>query len=292
MSSPAFLGHQSILRQKPPPPPQIRMEIPQELVDEILNYLSLGDKQDQQSLRNCSLVSKSWINSSRRRIFESVVIGGANRRLWLDKISPSNIDLLWHVRSLSLISDPWKREPSSKSTDFNDLYAYFPSLRRLHTIKLYDTRISPDIPERVEVFSACQQSLSSLIFAVVSLPWRSLIALIGYFPNLRNLELRGISFEDTDRNTPPLSRPLRGKLSFYISGEEHLAALSCWFAGLEVEYEELATNVGHMSGPHSQRVVTACGKTLKFLEFGRRKYLLPWAMLRISVNPTHKCVSL
>ena len=265
------------------------MNIPQELVDEILNYLP----QDQLSLRNCSLVAKLWVNPSRRHIFESVIIENASRRLWLDRISPSNIDLLWHVRSLSLMgSNSWEWGLSFKYTNLDDLYAYFPSLHRLHTIDLCDTRISSDIPKCIEMFSACQQSLSSLIFTRVSLRWRSFIALIDYFPNLRNLGLlQYISFGGTNEGTPPLSRPLRGKISIHLS-EEDLAALSRWFAGLEVEYEELMIDVCYVSGTHSQRVITACEKTLRFLEFVRREYLMPWAMLRTSANQILKLVSL
>jgi len=269
------------------------MRLPQELVDEILNYLPLNDKEDYRPLRNCSLVAKSWTNSSRRHLFETVVIRKANRHLWLDKISPSNVDLLQHIRSLFLSgSEPLGLPALSKyDSDIDDLYTYFPSFRRLHTIDLCEMHISSDIPGRIEMFSACQQSLSSLIFAAVSLPWYSLIALIDYFPNLRYLELGSMSFEDTNRKTPPLSRPLRGRLSLYLSEEEHLAALSRWFAELEVEYEELMIDVGYVSGAHSQRVITACGKTLKHLKFGLREYLLSWAMLWTSADLTLKWVS-
>ena len=106
----------------------------------------------------------------------------------------------------------------------------------------------------------CQQVLSSLIFAAVSLPWRSFIALIDYFPNLRNLEFTSLSFDDDNTNSTPLSRPLHGKLCFFLSEEKSLIAFSNWFAGLEVEYEELVIEAGYVSGTYSRCIVAACGR--------------------------------
>ena len=261
------------------------MSFPQELVDEILSHLPVHDKQNH-SLRNCSLVAKSWIDPSRRRLFETVLIGERNRRSWLDKISPSNIELLRHVRSLCLVgSDPWGRD-SPKYTDIEDLYVYFPSFCQLHTIELTETHIPPNIPERIEMFFPCQHVLSSLILATVFLPWRSFIALIDYFPNLRDLELSSLSFEDDNINSPPLSRPLRGKLHFYLFKEESLIALSNWLAGLEVEYEELVVGVGYVSGTYSQRIVAACQKTLKRLKFESCECIVPWTTSRVLADPT------
>ena len=254
------------------------MYFPQELVDEVLSYLPLDNDQDRQLLRNCSLVAKSWINPSQRRLFETVCITKENRQLWLKNISPKNVELLRHVRFLSTANfDP--RGRPVKFTDIDDLYDYFPSFHRLHTIRLFGSYVSSYIPERMEMFSPCQQSLSSLIFAEVSLPWRSFIALIDYFPNLRNLELRGIFLRVNNRNPPHLSRPLRGRLCLHLSVEDNLEDLSRLFTGPEVEYEELVVEMRYITGTYSQRIVTACGNTLKRLRVGIRECTVPLAML-------------
>ena len=269
-------------------PPSYRMSFPRELIEEILSYLQIHGKQDQQSLRNCSLVAKSWVDPSRRRLFETVLIRARDRQSWMDRISPSNIELLRHVRSFCFSGSGPREWPDSlaKLTDIEDLYVYFPSFCRLHTIDLSETHISSDIPERIEMFSPCQQVLSSLTLAIVSLSWRSFIALIDYFPNLQNLELSSLSFEDGNINPPPLSRPLRGKLFFYLSEEEHLIALSNWFTGLEVEYEELVVDVDYVSGTYSQNIVTTCQKSLKRLSFQLCECVLLWLTLRSLANPT------
>ena len=252
--------------------------------------MSMDNKRDRQSLKSCSLVAKSWIDPSRRRLFETVLISNTDRRLWLDKISPTNTELLRHVRSLFYVGYyPRDHKPFPKYTDTDDLYPYFPSFRQLDDIIISDARISSDIPEQIEMFSSCQQALSSLALSTVSLQWRSFIALIDYFPNLRNLELQCLSFEDENRNPPPLSRPLHGTLSFYLSKEKNLAAFFDWFTRLEVEYEELVVDLGEVSGAYSQRIIDTCGKALKRLELETCECVVPRTMSQTLADPTLKC---
>ena len=270
----------------------IPMNIPPELLDEIFSYLPSDDH----LLRNYSLVAKSWVDPSRRRLFETVVIAEGNRQSWLKRIASTNIELLRHVRSLSIVCsrsttglDPRRRVNPSSYIGIDDLYDYFPSFHQLRIIEFSGSFFTSDIPERMEMFSPCQYSLSSLTLAGVFLPWRSFIALIDYFPNLRNIKLWSISFEDTDTNPPPLSRPLRGKLCLYLSDAENLAALSNWFTGLEVECEELMLDMGgHEPNAHFQRIVAVCGKTLRRLKIAQRECLPSWPILRTLANPTSK----
>ena len=62
------------------------MNLPQELLEEILSHLPLEDEQGKQSLQKCSLVAKSWVNPSQRRLFETVEIQDKTLNLWLDDI--------------------------------------------------------------------------------------------------------------------------------------------------------------------------------------------------------------
>jgi hypothetical protein len=198
----------------------------------------------------------------RNRLF----IGKQELQLWVDNISPSNIELLQHVRSFNFRDFVLDRQ-SSTYNDIEDLYVYFPSFHKLHSISLSNARISSDIPERMEMFSPCQQVLSSLTLFYVSLSWRSFIVLIDYFPNLRHLELSCLSFEDEDTRPPSLSRPLRGRLSFYWFKEAIVKAFSNWLSTVPgVEYDELVVGVGYGSAPYFQQIIIACGKSLKRLE--------------------------
>lgn len=61
-------------------------------------------------LRSCSLVVKSWLGPSQRRLFASVFVDMESHQSWLDNISPRNTGLFHHVRSLVYVV---RREPGS-----------------------------------------------------------------------------------------------------------------------------------------------------------------------------------
>ena len=63
------------------------MDIPPELFDEILSCLPSDDRR---SLQSCSLVAKSWVNPSRRRLFETVHIRATTLRAWQTSIPPAD----------------------------------------------------------------------------------------------------------------------------------------------------------------------------------------------------------
>jgi len=52
---------------------------------------------ESQMLRNCSLVAKSWVYRSQKRLFETVRISTLTRNLWVDRISPANLELLHYT---------------------------------------------------------------------------------------------------------------------------------------------------------------------------------------------------
>ena len=63
------------------------MNLPRELYDEILSHLPSDDRR---SFQNCSLVAKSWVNPSRRRLFETVDIRASTSRAWRVNIPPAD----------------------------------------------------------------------------------------------------------------------------------------------------------------------------------------------------------
>ena len=85
-----------------------RMNLPQELLDEILSHIPSWDRS---SLRQCSLVSKSWLEPSRRRLFSYVYIhSNYTYEPWLKNVSPANTGLLRHVRSLEYTARSYDSE--------------------------------------------------------------------------------------------------------------------------------------------------------------------------------------
>ncbi|KAF9647251.1 hypothetical protein BDM02DRAFT_2734210 [Thelephora ganbajun] len=246
-----FIDHDSDLL----PAQYHRMHLPEELLDEIFSHLPSDNRR---SLRNCSLVSKSWLQPSRRLLFAHVVVESTTYQSWLDNISPTNTGLLRHVRSLTYyrIGDD---EAADSRCGVHALRDYLPSLFQLQRLALCLTNIESTIYEHLGWFSAFQHTLSSLFLARVSITRSAFVALIGYFPNLRGLHIFETSFQVDDRPVPPLPHALRGKLS--IISREVMEFPIDQLVGLKLEYEELG-----MHGRYETRLVAAVEGTLKRLK--------------------------
>jgi len=232
------------------------MHLPVETVEEILNHLPPYDKK---SLRNCSLITKSWLDPCQRRLFERVRISSETCQSWLDNISPNNTVLLSHVRELVYFAEG-ERDPQDFPTERVDdgLSIYLPSFCQLQRLTFDYVDIEPTIPHNPTLFFAFQHSLSSLTLLQVSITWGGFVTLLGYFPNLRNLEIREMQFKEGIRPTPRPPCALRGRLLVHCTVES--TSYTDRFAGLDPEYEELV-----LMGEYDQDLVTAVEDNLKFL---------------------------
>jgi hypothetical protein len=133
-----------------------------------------------------------------------------------------------------------------------------------------DTR--PAVSEHLQSFSAFQHTLSSLSLTRVLITWSAFAALVGYFPHLRNLEIREMSLEVESHPAPRLSCPLRGRLHLTCgAGREPFIDR---LIGLNLEYEELV-----LVGDYEYRLVAAVGNTLKYL-----KLILLYRMLHCHIK--------
>ena len=188
------------------------MDLPQELIDKITCNLA----SDIPSLHSCSLVAKSWIYPSRRWLFKDVLISGNIRqRRWLDRISPTNIDLLRNIRSfthkptIDVTAEDWSVIPPYRIDYFR---LYLPSLCQLERLGFFFTFVGPDIPQNIGLFSTFQHTLSSLCLSDCHATSSALVTLVDYFPLLANLELRSLKCVAGGGPVPRRSRPLRGRL--------------------------------------------------------------------------------
>ncbi|KAF9781572.1 hypothetical protein BJ322DRAFT_1076994 [Thelephora terrestris] len=235
---------------------KLSIHLPEELLDEIFSHLRPDDRQ---SLRSCSLVSKSWLEPSRRLIFSSILIHFHTYQSWLSTISPTNTGVLRHVRSLEYFHHHQK--PSDPRRGVYSLRDYLPSFSHLHTLTFRNFDVEETIPDHLEIFSAFQHTLSSLSLVHVSITWSTFVALLGYFPRLRHLEVRRVLFRVDDRPAPQMNHALRGRMVIDQLDNEGLKPFIDWFSGLRAEYEELV-----MLGPCEHRMVAAVGANLRFLE--------------------------
>ena len=246
------------------------MSLPQELVDEILSYLSSDDEHGDWSLRNCSLVAKSWINPSRRYIFETVTIRERTFRSWLANIPPTNDGLLQHVCSLSLSfqsDNGFYIPPPVRRTDV--LRDYFPSFYQLRHLSLSFIHLPSSISQQVDTFSAFRHTLSRLSLDDCKITTNALGTLLDYFPNLNRLDLSRIRHEVDAELAPPVSCPLVGRLcvsDLYWDNMGFFDQLS----GLGLVFEEIIFNDCPFARPRFiGRVFSTVGvsaKRLRLLE--------------------------
>ena len=236
---------------------KVSMYLPQELLDQIFTYFPLDDLQ---SLRSCSLVSKSWLEPSRRLLFAHVLIDATSYQSWLDKISPKNTGLLYHVRSLTYFQRRGTRDPRCRASALCD---YFPSFCKLKILTFRGLSIEPNLS--LEMFSAFQHTLSSLQFMRVSIPWSAFVAVLGWFPNVRTLSIRNSSFQADGRPVTHIHHPLRGML-IIDSSWCYMGPFIDRFPTLKQEYEELV-----VFGRYDHRLVAAVEASLKSLKIHRCK---------------------
>jgi len=230
------------------------MHLPTELIQEILSHIP---SDDEETLRSCSLVAKSWLDPCRRYLFESVFIETNTYQSWLDNISPTNTKLLRHVRRLEYVAGgnkPWF-PPCG-----DDLRYYLPSFYRLQHLKFCLVDIEPTIPDHTNLSFAFQHTLLSLSFIQISITWDGFVTLLGHFPNLNTLEISRVKLETGTRSTPHLPRALRGRLFIRCTGLWDPEPFIDRLTGLKLEYEELV-----IIGDHHQRLIAAVEGSLKRL---------------------------
>jgi len=183
------------------------MNLPQELIEEIIYDLT----SDVQSLQSCSLVAKSWAYPSRKWLFEAVILSRRTYQRWMDRIPPENIELLRNVRSFGFLSDGRMVDGVTPNCiDF--LHRYLPSLHHLENLGLQHLFLGPDIPQKIGLFSAFQQTLSSLSLGRCDATSDALITIINYFPLLANLDFQTLIDRWGHPPVAQLSQPLRGRL--------------------------------------------------------------------------------
>ena len=179
--------------------------LPPELLGEIIDHLP---PHRERSFRNCSLVAKSWTYPAQRRLFQYVNIWEDHRlRSWLDTISPTNAELLHHIRRLHCrIPDvPGSLYGSGGTVDF--FRDYPPSFCQLECLVLF----SGCLMRLTQIWtpSAFQNTLSLLCLCGSSVAVGALAALLNYFHNLTRLDLIALTHKADGQRVPPLSRPLQ-----------------------------------------------------------------------------------
>jgi len=236
------------------------MDLPPELVDEIISHVA---PDDMESLRNCSLVAKTWVYPSRRRLFETVnTCQAVHLELWLGSISPTNISVLQHVRFLCCrISNPptpcGMMDPADLPGD------YSPSFRRLERLTL---TVGSFVSLTQIGTPGFRYSLSYLCLWYCRVKVSAIVACVDYFPNLLHLDLcNSRSDKADDQPIPPLPRPLR-KLTVTNSFPGDAPDLIYQFMELRPQCVEVTVETSSFSSSSfTQRIIDGVAASVKRL---------------------------
>ena len=174
--------------------------LPQELLDEIVSFLHQDDKE---SLRNCSLVARSWVYASQKGLFEYVKTHTRELGSWLHGVSQKNPEILRHVLHLNCENEDFGLVwPNGSARD--TIRGCLGSLRRLRRFDWYSTEIILS-PQEIELFSAFKHTLSYIGLWYCSISRNMLVHLINYFPNLGCLRLELPIYMNSDDEETTLS---------------------------------------------------------------------------------------
>lgn len=230
--------------------------LPQELIDEIIVRVP------PESLRSCSLVAKSWIYPSRRRLFETVnVVPEAKFWMWLKCISPTNVKLLQHVRSLSCLIDS---SPCRRTGRIYFLRNFLPSLPRLGHLLLSSGRL--ESVTQIGAPLAFQHTLKHLSLYRCQVTISALVTIINYFPNLDRLDLNNLSHEVDRQPVPSLSRTPPKLFVTERNPRDEFGILD-QFVGLQPQCDEVSIELDARLAPLlTQRVIDGVGASVKCLK--------------------------
>jgi len=176
----------------------VRMSLPPELIDRILNYLS----DDPQSLSATSLVSKGWASWGQAYLFEYIHLTSENLQGWLENVSSDVDGPASHTRTLRLRESrllPWINLQNSVFPLSN--LVSFTNVRSL-VLAGWDTTLFNG--ESLEpYFGHFGKSLRALSLEYCTLDPATLFNFFSLLPNVQDLDIHYPSLIPGSLDTVP-----------------------------------------------------------------------------------------
>jgi len=143
---------------------------------------------------------------------------------------------------------------------------YLSVLPNLNSLTLFNAkaeRISEDGFH--SCFSAFRGTLTYLSLDTFATSFSAFATLVGYFPNIRTLQLRSIFLEPDEGPVPPLFQTLRGKIR--IHAQPCYSEFFSRLAELDLQYEELVIipSCNSVEARFLESVLQISTRTVKFL---------------------------
>lgn len=173
----AFVENEAILVSVVP-------RVSQEIVDEILGHLVLYSQPDIQSLRSCSLVSKSWVLPSRRHLFRTIHFIPRSMTKWLEMFPVPEESPARHARVLCL----WLGQSGAHYIVPEGFAKHIPWFTNVKVLSLQG--VDRLLSSRSPLFTRLPHSVTSLNIEGVFDP-AEVRDIVVQFPDLDDLYLSG-----------------------------------------------------------------------------------------------------
>jgi len=243
--------------------------LPQEIKDQVIDLLH----DDDETLRNCALVSRSWLRQSQKYLFAEVQICYHLLMKWCRNIAPGEDGLSSFTRKL-YVSHRSPRE-------FETVMPHLDSFKRVESLVIFDydcmdldnepyLPIAPD-----KYYGHFGESLRSLQLLYPSESLGALLPLIYLFPHLDSLTIEGLMAAGDEHPAPPSpssSSPtaFKGKLHLRLLAGNDMHILSK-LAKYPLQYDYVSINGSSRElGVHFNNLISACSRTLKTLDISQK----------------------
>jgi len=241
--------------------PAMSKQLPQELVDEVIDNLN-----NPHDLRACSLVSSKWLEGSRRKLFASVSLNTWNFDQWQRNITPGPDGISAYVRSLALRQA--RSIISLEPETLMGIMDHLTSFQRLKALLLQDVNFDFffDGLSLTQCFGHFGVSVKSLHLHGVRTDMSTMLFFISLFPNLDHLTISSPILSIREREARKEALPLRGTLQLIGLGAtsstllEGLLLIPLHLEGLSVTHSKIADSMV------LNRFIEACAPTLKKIE--------------------------
>jgi len=236
--------------------------IPHDIINEILDYLA--STSDFRSLRACALVSKSWVQPCRHRLFHTAVFTPASTRKWLKRFPVREASPAHHVREmrLKITHDVHIRRK------FFERMPWFTNVDKISLSGLGYGEVplghvfSPPLEPS---FWKLPRSATSLDIGVGAITLVRVRDMMAQLPNLDNLVLSASISDVVGRRFPGIGTVLKGRFSGRLivrdPGEGIVNMLSEIPSGLHFTELYIHCTVNPFPSP-GVRLAEACCKTL------------------------------
>ena len=243
--------------------------LPQEIKDHVIDLL----RDDDETLKSCALVSRSWLRQCQKHLFAEVEIGHHYLMKWCRSIVPGEDGLSSFTRKLEVSH----RSPR----EFKALMPHLRSFKHVESLVISDydcmdldnepyLPIAPD-----EYYGHFGESLRTLQLLYPSESLGALLPLVCLFPHLESLTIEGFMAAGEEHPAPPSptsSNPtaFKGKLHLRLLAGNDMHILSK-LAKYPLRYDYISIGGSTRElGAHFNNLITACSRTLKTLDISQK----------------------